>query len=89
VHVSTPIEECERRDRKGLYAKARAGEIPDFTGISSPYDVPEDATVTVDTTGRSIEAALDDVLRVLDVEGWLPDQGTTPQTGPDQPRAAP
>ncbi|HWL97512.1 MAG TPA: adenylyl-sulfate kinase [Nocardioidaceae bacterium] len=82
VHVSTPIEECERRDRKGLYAKARAGEIPDFTGISSPYDVPEDATVTVDTTGRSIEAALDDVLRVLDVEGWLPDQRTTPETGP-------
>jgi len=78
VHVSTPIEECERRDRKGLYAKARAGEIPDFTGISSPYDVPEDATVTVDTTGRSIGAALDDVLRVLDVEGWLPDQRTTP-----------
>ncbi len=89
VHVSTPIEECERRDRKGLYAKARAGEIPDFTGISSPYDVPEDATVTVDTTGRSIEAALDDVLRVLDVEGWLPDQRTTPETGPrPAPRSA-
>jgi sulfate adenylyltransferase len=78
VHVATPIEECERRDRKGLYARARAGEIPDFTGISSPYDVPEDATVTVDTTGRSIEAALDDVLRALDVEGWLPDRRTTP-----------
>jgi sulfate adenylyltransferase len=61
VHVSTPIEECERRDRKGLYAKARAG---------------------VDTTGRSIEDALDDVLRVLHVEGWLPDQRTTPQTTP-------
>ena len=42
VHVATPLEECERRDRKGLYAKARAGEIPEFTGISSPYEEPED-----------------------------------------------
>jgi sulfate adenylyltransferase len=77
VHVSTPIEECERRDRKGLYARARAGEIPDFTGISSPYDVPTDASVTVDTTGRSIEDALDDVLGVLRADGWLADPGTT------------
>jgi sulfate adenylyltransferase len=65
VHVSTPLEECERRDRKGMYAKARAGEIPEFTGISSPYEVPEDATVRVDTTGRTIEDALSDVLGVL------------------------
>jgi len=65
VHVATPLEECERRDRKGLYAKARAGEIPEFTGISSPYDEPRDATVRVDTTGRSIEDALGDVLAVL------------------------
>jgi sulfate adenylyltransferase len=71
VHVSTPLEECERRDRKGLYAKARAGEIPDFTGISSPYEVPTDAGVTVDTTGRSIDDALQDVLSVLHSEGWL------------------
>lgn len=71
VHVATPIEECERRDRKGLYARARAGEIPDFTGISSPYDVPSDATVRVDTTGRSIADCLQDVLEVLYGEGWL------------------
>jgi sulfate adenylyltransferase len=71
VHVDTPIEECERRDRKGLYAKARAGDIPDFTGISSPYEVPADATVTVDTTGRSIEDALGDVLGALRTAGWL------------------
>ena len=62
VHVATPLEECERRDRKGLYAKARAGEIPEFTGISSPYEEPEDPAVRVDTTGRTIEDALDDVL---------------------------
>jgi sulfate adenylyltransferase len=71
VHVSTPLEECERRDRKGLYARARAGEIADFTGISSPYEVPTDAGVTVDTTGRSIDDALQDVLSVLHSEGWL------------------
>ena len=65
VHVATPLEECERRDRKGLYAKARAGEIPEFTGISSPYEEPRDADVVVDTTGRTIEAALHDVLAPL------------------------
>lgn len=68
VHVATPLEECERRDRKGLYARARAGEIPDFTGISSPYEEPADAAVRVDTTGRSIEDALADVLGVLPFE---------------------
>ena len=71
VHVSTPLEECERRDRKGLYARARAGEIPDFTGISSPYEAPTDARVVVDTTGRSIPDALGDVLDALDSDGWL------------------
>ena len=71
VHVATPLEECERRDRKGLYAKARAGEIPEFTGISSPYEEPEDPAVRVDTTGRSIEDALADVLVALDAAGYL------------------
>ncbi|MFL6132769.1 MAG: adenylyl-sulfate kinase [Nocardioidaceae bacterium] len=71
IHVATPLEECERRDRKGLYAKARRGEIPEFTGISSPYEEPEDPTVRVDTTGRTIEDALSDVLKVLDSHGWL------------------
>jgi sulfate adenylyltransferase len=75
VHVATPLEECERRDRKGLYAKARAGEIPDDTGISSPYDEPTDATVRVDTTGRSVEAALADVLAVLPFDLDIPDSG--------------
>jgi sulfate adenylyltransferase len=71
VHVATPLEECERRDRKGLYAKARRGEIPEFTGISSPYEEPEDADVRVDTTGRTIDAALDDVLAALRDDGYL------------------
>jgi sulfate adenylyltransferase len=72
VHVATPVEECERRDRKGLYAKARRGEIPEFTGISSPYEEPQDADVRVDTTGRTIEDALGDVLDALDEAGFLP-----------------
>ena len=65
VHVATPLAECERRDRKGLYAKARAGEIPEFTGISDPYDEPTDAEVTIDTTGRSVDACVDDVMDAL------------------------
>lgn len=65
VHVATPLEECERRDRKGLYAKARAGEIADFTGISSPYEAPTDAAVRIDTTGRSIEDCLAVVVDAL------------------------
>ncbi|MEP6526745.1 MAG: adenylyl-sulfate kinase [Nocardioidaceae bacterium] len=71
VHVATPLEECERRDRKGLYAKARAGEIPDFTGISSPYEEPTDATVTIDTTDREVAECLLEVLNALHREGWL------------------
>lgn len=62
VHVATPLVECERRDRKGLYAKARAGTIPEFTGISDPYEEPIDADITVDTTTVS---AADAALTVL------------------------
>ncbi len=71
VHVSTPLEECERRDLKGLYAKARAGLIPEFTGISDPYDVPLDADVSVDTSTMSRAAALAAVYDHLVSGGWL------------------
>jgi sulfate adenylyltransferase len=71
VHVATPLEECERRDRKGMYAKARAGIIPEFTGISSPYEEPQDADVRVDTTGRTIEDALSEVLVGLRDAGYV------------------
>jgi sulfate adenylyltransferase len=81
VHVATPLEECERRDRKGLYAKARAGEIPEFTGISSPYEEPADATVRVDTTGRTIEDALADVLAALPFSVPSPTGTPTLETG--------
>ena len=62
VYVSTPIEECEKRDVKGLYAKARNGEIPNFTGISAPYEVPQNAHITIDTTDKTVEEAAEFVL---------------------------
>ena len=82
VHVATPLEECERRDRKGLYAKARRGEIPEFTGISSPYEEPADADLRMDTTGRSIDDCRDEVLQALTKRGYIssgsPDQPEDP-----------
>ena len=71
VHVSTPLEECERRDRKGLYAKARAGVIPEFTGISDPYETPEDADLTLDTSQLSQEEAVARVFDYLASAGWV------------------
>lgn len=72
VQVATPLHVCEERDRKGLYAKARAGLIPDFTGISAPYEEPRDADVVVDTSQRSRRDAVQLVLDVLTSGGWLP-----------------
>jgi adenylylsulfate kinase len=57
IHVATPLEECERRDVKGLYAKARRGEIANFTGIDDPYEPPSAPELTVDTSGLSVEQA--------------------------------
>ncbi|WP_239137414.1 adenylyl-sulfate kinase [Sphaerisporangium rufum] len=71
VHVSTPLEECERRDRKGLYAKARAGLIPEFTGISDPYEEPGDADLAIDTTGVPVDRAVESVVRLLETGGWV------------------
>ena len=71
VWISTPLEECERRDRKGLYAKARRGEIPDFTGISSPYEQPDDADLEIDTTDVSVEEAVEQVWDYLVDGGWI------------------
>ncbi len=62
VYVSTPIEVCEQRDRKGLYAKAHAGLIPEFTGVSDPYEAPADADVVIDTTDLTPEQAAEEVL---------------------------
>ncbi|TDC55426.1 adenylyl-sulfate kinase [Actinomadura sp. KC345] len=71
VHVATPLEECERRDRKGLYAKARAGLIPEFTGISDPYEEPEDADLTLDTSRMAPDEAVGKVIELLTEGGWV------------------
>lgn len=71
VHVSTPLEECERRDLKGLYAKARAGALPGFTGITDPYEAPTDADLAIDTTAISRSDAVQVVLDHLTRGGWL------------------
>jgi len=73
VHVATPVEVCEQRDVKGLYAKARAGILKEFTGISDPYDVPEDAEIVIDTTNQSADDAAEEVLANLRSSGYLAD----------------
>lgn len=71
IHVATPIETCESRDRKGLYAKARAGLIPEFTGVSDPYEIPEKPELAIDTTGLGIDEAVQQILLRLEQEGYL------------------
>ena len=71
VHVATDLATCEARDRKGLYAKARAGLLPEFTGISDPYEEPRDADVVVDTRTESPEEAAGRVLAHLEAEGYV------------------
>ena len=71
VHVSTSLEECENRDRKALNANARKGKIPEFTGISDPYDVPESPEIRVDTKGVSPMQAAQDVYLYLIREGYI------------------
>ena len=64
VFVDTPLEVCEARDVKGLYAKARSGEIPEFSGISAPYEAPTSPEITVDTT-HAIDACVGDIIAQL------------------------
>ena len=71
VHVAAPLEVCEQRDRKGLYAKARAGLIPEFTGISDPYELPADAEVVLDTSDLTPEEAAQEILLHLEREGYI------------------
>lgn len=66
IYVSTPLEECERRDVKGLYQKAKAGMISNFTGVSSPYEVPEQAEITVDTSKYTLNECVDHIMKELE-----------------------
>jgi len=68
IFVNTPLEECERRDVKGLYAKARAGEILNFTGINAPYEAPEKPDVEIDTTALSVEEAVKEIMNYIKIK---------------------
>ena len=65
VYVAADVETCEKRDVKGLYAKARAGEIPEFTGISAPYEEPEKPELVLDTASQSVEESVDQLVEFL------------------------
>ncbi len=71
IHVDAPLDVCETRDPKGLYAKARAGVIRNFTGIDSPYEAPEDPEITVDTSNMSVDECVDELLAYLKRRGIL------------------
>jgi len=71
VYVKASLDECIRRDTKGLYRRALAGEIPQFTGVSDPYETPEDADVTIDTESTTPEEAAQQVLLHLEHEGYI------------------
>jgi len=72
VFVDCSLEECIRRDVKGLYAKALAGEIPEFTGVSDPYEAPLNAEITVKTDGESVEESSAKIIRYLEEKGYVP-----------------
>ena len=71
VHIATPLEVCEQRDRKGLYAKARAGIVKEFTGISDPYEIPTDAEVTINTAEVTPEEAAQEIILHLEQQGFI------------------
>jgi adenylylsulfate kinase len=73
VYVAASLETCESRDVKGLYQKARAGEIPEFTGISAPYEAPERPELLLDTNGQSVEESVTALVSYLERKGFLSD----------------
>ena len=76
IYLDASLETCEQRDVKGLYKKARAGEIPEFTGISAPYEAPESPELVLDTNRQSIEESVGKLVEYLDAKGYL-----TPASG--------
>jgi adenylylsulfate kinase len=75
IHCAADLAVCEERDTKGLYAKARAGEIKEFTGISSPYEAPEVPELKVDTGSQTLEQSVEQVLSYLSAQGVIPQRG--------------
>jgi adenylylsulfate kinase len=72
AYVKASVEECEKRDVKGLYAKARSGEIKEFTGVSDPYEPPESAELEIDTESQSPEESAKQILDYLEAQGLIP-----------------
>jgi adenylylsulfate kinase len=72
VFCNTDLEKCEERDTKGLYKKARAGQIPEFTGVSSPYEAPDKPELIVDTGNRSISDCVEQVVQYMQAQGIIP-----------------
>jgi sulfate adenylyltransferase len=71
VHIATTVEVCEQRDRKGLYARARAGQLRGMTGIDDPYEEPADAELVIDTSTMPVSAAIEVTLGYLVENGWV------------------
>lgn len=71
IRVATPIETCEARDRKGLYAKARAGLVKEFTGVSDPYEIPENPELAIDTSNVGVDEAVQRIMLKLERDGYL------------------
>ncbi len=72
AYVKASVEECEKRDVKGLYAKARSGEIQEFTGVSDPYEVPENPELVIDTESQTPEESAQQILSYLEEQGLIP-----------------
>ena len=77
VHVKASLETCEKRDVKGLYSKARAGEIKDFTAVSDPYETPDHPEVVCDTEKETVEECAEKIMATLEQMGYLPPSGKT------------
>jgi sulfate adenylyltransferase len=71
IHVATPIDECEKRDRKGMYARARAGLLKGFTGVDDPYEIPENAELSIDTSNITPDEAAQEILLLLSEKGFV------------------
>jgi adenylylsulfate kinase len=72
VFVNCPLEVCESRDVKGLYKRARSGEIENFTGISAPYEEPENPEIVIQTPGRTVEECVNELIKALEQRGVIP-----------------
>lgn len=84
VFVKCPVEAAEKRDIKGMYAKARRGEIKGFTGIDDPYEEPLKPEVAVDTSKESVEESIEKIIRTLELMGYIPPSGEEEEYSPEE-----